>query len=143
MLLWNNLENQGEVRDCIEKNYSLRQREYFQFSFLEGIWHLRIHYAEWYLYEQVHEVEFVVLCIGKYSGVPNIPAFPAGQGPEAFKGKVMHSMEYSSMEDQSAAELIKRKRVTVVGSQKSAMDIAAECANANGENSDKLLRFQL
>ncbi|KAL3744298.1 hypothetical protein ACJRO7_013543 [Eucalyptus globulus] len=48
-----------------------------------------------------------------------------------FDGKVMHSMEYSDMEKSAAAELIKGKRITIVGSQKSAVDLAVECAKAN------------
>ncbi|KAF7806469.1 putative flavin-containing monooxygenase 1 [Senna tora] len=72
------------------------------------------------------------LRLSPLSGVPNMPEFPEGQGPEVFKGQVLHSMEYSSMANEDAAEFIKAKRVTVVGSQKSAFDIAVECANANG-----------
>ncbi|XP_028753976.1 probable flavin-containing monooxygenase 1 [Neltuma alba] len=81
---------------------------------------------------KVCEVEFVALCIGKYNGLPNIPEFSPGQGPEVFKGQVMHSMDFSSMANEDAAKLIKSKRVTVIGSQKSAYDITAECASANG-----------
>lgn len=77
----------------------------------------------------------MVLCIGKYSGVPNIPEFPAGQGPEVFKGQVLHSMEFYSMTKEDAAQLIKSKRITVIGSQKSAYDIVAACASANGNTS--------
>jgi dimethylaniline monooxygenase (N-oxide forming) len=41
-------------------------------------------------------------------------------------------MDYSSLDNKVAAELIKNKRVAVIGSEKSALDIATECAIANG-----------
>ncbi|KAK6129431.1 hypothetical protein DH2020_036833 [Rehmannia glutinosa] len=81
---------------------------------------------------EVHRVDFVIVCAGMYSDFPNIPEFPPEKGPEAFQGKVMHSMEYSSMDHASAAKLIQGKRVAVVGFQKSGMDISMECSSANG-----------
>ncbi|XP_030546743.2 probable flavin-containing monooxygenase 1 [Rhodamnia argentea] len=97
----------------------------------KGKWHVTVLDTETNATE-VHQAEFVVLCIGRFSGLPNIPELPPNHCSEVFDGKVMHSMEYSDMEKSAAAELIKGKRITIVGSQKSAVDLAVECAEANG-----------
>ena len=62
-----------------------------------------------------------------------LPTFADGRGSEVFRGRVLHSMEYSAMAHADAAELVRGKRVAVVGAGKSAMDIVAQCAEANGE----------
>ncbi|KAL2476937.1 putative flavin-containing monooxygenase 1 [Forsythia ovata] len=83
---------------------------------------------------EVEQVDFVIMCLGRYSDVPNIPEFPTNKGPEAFPGKVIHSMEYSNMDHAIAHKFIQGKHVAVVGFQKSGMDISMECSTANGVN---------
>ncbi|XWS26003.1 hypothetical protein CRYUN_Cryun27aG0116400 [Craigia yunnanensis] len=56
----------------------------------------------------------------RYAGDPSAPT------------QVLHSMDYAAMHDGLATELIKEKRVTVIGFQKSVVDIATEVACKNG-----------
>ncbi|XP_061361534.1 probable flavin-containing monooxygenase 1 [Gastrolobium bilobum] len=80
---------------------------------------------------QWYSFEFVVVCVGKFGDIPNIPAFPRKKGPEIFKGKVLHSLDYCKLDQEAATELLKGKKVVVVGFKKSGIDLAMECAQAN------------
>ncbi|GAA0171813.1 oxygenase [Lithospermum erythrorhizon] len=77
---------------------------------------------------QEQRYDFVILTVGKYSGLPNIPVFPPGKGPESFKRNVIHSMDCAKME----TGFMKAKNPVVVGLGKTAIDIAMACSAANG-----------
>ncbi|KAL3840722.1 hypothetical protein ACJIZ3_025313 [Penstemon smallii] len=97
----------------------------------KGKWNIKVHDTKEDSIKD-YEFDFVILCTGRFSGLPEIPEFSVGNGPEIFSGKVLHSMDYSAMDNESAKELIKGKRIAVIGSGKSAIDLAFECAEANG-----------
>jgi dimethylaniline monooxygenase (N-oxide forming) len=97
----------------------------------KGKWNITIEDTETLLTE-VYQFDFVILCSGMFSDVPNFPEFPPNKGPSAFYGKVLHSKDYSAMDNETAAKFVKGKRVVVVGFHKSALDIAMECSTANG-----------
>ena len=66
----------------------------------------------------------VVICIGLYSNLPNIPEFP---GREEFQGEVMHNSQLKS------ADQLKGRCCVVIGYGKSASDAALEAASAASE----------
>lgn len=72
-----------------------------------------------------------MVCIGKYGDLPRMPVYPPNKGPEIFSGKVLHTMEYSKLDKEASHELLKGKKVAVIGYKKSAIDLAMECAEAN------------
>ncbi|CAN4110011.1 unnamed protein product [Withania somnifera] len=80
---------------------------------------------------QWYSFEFLVMCTGKYGDIPNIPNFPNKKGPEVFKGQVLHTLDYSKLDQEASTKLLKGKKVVVVGYKKSAIDLAVECAEAN------------
>ncbi|TMW92736.1 hypothetical protein EJD97_012630 [Solanum chilense] len=80
---------------------------------------------QWYAFD------FVVMCTGKYGDIPNIPNFPHKKGPKEFNGQVLHTLDYSKLDQEASTKLMKGKKVVVVGYKKSAIDLAVECAEAN------------
>ncbi|KAL2939262.1 putative flavin-containing monooxygenase 1 [Bienertia sinuspersici] len=80
---------------------------------------------------QRYTFELVVVCIGKYGDIPKIPNFPPKKGPEMFKGKVLHTLDYCKLSKEEASQLLRGKSVAIVGYKKSAIDLAVECAQAN------------
>ncbi|XP_059633246.1 probable flavin-containing monooxygenase 1 isoform X2 [Cornus florida] len=80
---------------------------------------------QWYAFE------FLVVCTGKYGDIPKIPAFPHNRGPEIFQGQVLHTLDYSKLNEEEATQLFRGKKVVVVGYKKSAIDLAVESAEAN------------
>lgn len=80
---------------------------------------------------QWYGFELLVVCIGKYGDIPKMPVFPPNKGQEVYGGRVMHTLDYAKLDKEAARELLKGKKVAVVGYKKSAIDLATECAQAN------------
>lgn len=89
----------------------------------------------------MYEFDFIVLCIGRFSGIRRMPKFLDSKGPAIFNGITMHSMDFFDLDFAKATELIRGRKVIVVGSGKSALDIIAECARINGNASKQMLPF--
>ncbi|XP_078444512.1 flavin-dependent monooxygenase 1 isoform X2 [Wolffia australiana] len=83
-----------------------------------------------------YRFEFLVMCLGKYGDVPRMPAYPYNGGPEVFQGKAMHTLDYCKLDEEGTRQLMKGKRVVIIGYKKSAIDMATECAEANRESSE-------
>ncbi|CAL5006185.1 unnamed protein product [Urochloa decumbens] len=106
-----------------------------------GEWQLTVQHADESEGTQTYRFDFLVLCVGRY-GVAKVPKFPEGRGPEVFHGRVLHSMDYSGMAHADADELIRGKRVVVVGSGKSGLDTVAQCAKINGSKNPCTLIYR-
>lgn len=88
---------------------------------------------------KVYQVDFVILCIGKFSDLPNMPDYSINNGiDDVFEGEIIHSMDYAAMDKIEAQKFTANKTVAVVGSQKSAVDVAAEIAKNNGPSASHL-----
>jgi len=73
--------------------------------------------------------DYVVICQGMYSTTPNMEMLKDyTPGKDVFKGRVMHSSEYT---DAAVAE---GKQVVVVGSGKSAIDIALHASKVGAKS---------
>ncbi|XP_025884680.1 probable flavin-containing monooxygenase 1 [Solanum lycopersicum] len=99
-----------------------------EWNLCKGKWNVTVQHTS----TQVYQVDFVVVCLGRFSQLPNMPEFRPNNGPEAFEGQVIHSMDHSKMDTKTATNFVKGKQVAVVGFQRSGMDIAMECSTVNG-----------
>nr|QNT35806.1 fern oxime synthase 1 [Pteridium aquilinum] len=82
--------------------------------------------AEWLYFE------YVLVCVGHYGDIAKTPKFAVpSKGPQAFHGKVLHSLDYSKLDEAATKKLLTGKRVIVVGSRKSALDAVMEASNSN------------
>ena len=70
---------------------------------------------------KVEDVDFLVISTGMYSK-PNLPKFP---GHEKFEGKIIHSSEFTEN------KMATGKNVVVIGSAKSAIDVAVESSKVS------------
>lgn len=52
----------------------------------------------------------------------------------------MHTLDYCKLDQEAATQLLKGKKVVVVGFKKSGLDLAMECAQANQGNNNPLSR---
>ena len=48
-----------------------------------------------------------------------------------FQGKVLHTIDYCKLQKEETSQLLKGKKVAVIGFKKSAIDLALECADEN------------
>ncbi|WJX28628.1 monooxygenase [Trifolium repens] len=94
------------------------------------VWELSVQTNESDVIQRYH-FEFVVVCTGKYGDIPLMPTFPHNKGPEVFNGKVLHTIDYCKLDKEATSDLVKGKKVVVVGYKKSAIDLAMECTQAN------------
>ncbi|KAL5788982.1 hypothetical protein ACOSP7_005931 [Xanthoceras sorbifolium] len=89
---------------------------------------------------EVHKVDFVILCVGRFSDVPNIPKFPLKKGPKAFswQGDTFNGLCGHGLP--KCCQLCQREASYCRWFRKSALDIAMEYSVANGlENPCRVL----
>jgi len=78
------------------------------------------------------EFDFAIVATGMYSQVPNMPEWT--QKPGEFEGEIIHSSKYY------ASDFAKGKRVLVIGSAKSALDITISTSKVAAEPPTMLYR---
>ncbi|CAM6107887.1 unnamed protein product [Calypogeia fissa] len=81
--------------------------------------------------DEWHTFDYLVICCGRFGDVAKLPSFPSSQGPEVFKGQVLHSLDYSALDSKNTEALIRGKKVVVVGFGKTSLDVAVEVAEMN------------
>ncbi|KAH0463209.1 hypothetical protein IEQ34_007791 [Dendrobium chrysotoxum] len=74
----------------------------------------------------------------RLSGLPKIPSFYENKCPEAFNGKVIHSMDIARMGSSVATKFVQGKHIIVIDFLKWALDVAAECAETNAKRRNRV-----